>query len=252
MEDNYGFIYITTNNINGKKYIGQKNYDKKGKWKKYLGSGIYLNKAISKYGKENFSREIIDYGKTREELNEKERYWIAYFNACHSDNFYNIARGGDGGWVNEGKSEEEIRKIYRERCKNFIVPLGEDSFHAKLSNCDVNKIIHMMLNGMHNVDIAKEFGVDECTIYDIRVHKTWKHMTEGIIFPPSDRKTANKFKKSVDVYDLDGNFINTYESAREIERKLKVSYKLVSQVCNGEKRQSHGYVFRFHNDPFDL
>ena len=56
----YGFIYITTNNINGKKYIGQKKYDKEGKWKTYLGSGIILNRAIKKYGAENFSKEIIE------------------------------------------------------------------------------------------------------------------------------------------------------------------------------------------------
>ena len=36
----YGFIYITTNHVNGRQYIGQKKYDKSGKWKKYLGSGI--------------------------------------------------------------------------------------------------------------------------------------------------------------------------------------------------------------------
>ena len=63
----YGFIYITTNHINGKKYIGQKKYDKSGKWKKYLGSGLALKNAITKYGVENFSKEII------EELNSVQK-----------------------------------------------------------------------------------------------------------------------------------------------------------------------------------
>ena len=49
----YGFIYITTNNLDGKKYIGQKSYSMPN-WKRYLGSGIYLKRAIKKYGRENF------------------------------------------------------------------------------------------------------------------------------------------------------------------------------------------------------
>ena len=53
----YGFVYITTNKINGKKYIGQRTYKKAG-WEKYLGSGKLLRKAISRYGVENFEKEI--------------------------------------------------------------------------------------------------------------------------------------------------------------------------------------------------
>ena len=57
----YGFIYLTTNKVNGMKYVGQKTYDKRGNWKTYLGSGVYLKRAISKYGKDNFSRQILEY-----------------------------------------------------------------------------------------------------------------------------------------------------------------------------------------------
>ena len=70
-KDMYGFVYITTNHINGKKYIGQKRYDKANKWKSYLGSGIHLKRAINKYGSENFSKEIIEDCKTKERLDER-------------------------------------------------------------------------------------------------------------------------------------------------------------------------------------
>ena len=53
----YGFIYITTNMVNGRKYLGQKGFDKD--WKSYLGSGTAFKKAIEKYGKDNFSRNIM-------------------------------------------------------------------------------------------------------------------------------------------------------------------------------------------------
>ena len=50
----YGFVYITTNHVTGKQYIGQRKYDKQGKWKEYLGSGVILSKAIKKYKKQTY------------------------------------------------------------------------------------------------------------------------------------------------------------------------------------------------------
>ena len=94
MENKYGFIYITTNLINNKKYIGQKKLDNGSRWKSYLGSGVHLQKAIKKYGKENFKREIIDYANSLEELNVLERYYIEKYNAVESKEFYNVIEGG--------------------------------------------------------------------------------------------------------------------------------------------------------------
>lgn len=68
--DPYGFIYITTNWIDGKKYIGQKKFD--NYWKGYLGSGKHLREATKKYGRENFTRDIVAIAYSKEELDSAE------------------------------------------------------------------------------------------------------------------------------------------------------------------------------------
>lgn len=118
--EGFGYVYITTNNITGVKYIGQR-FSKqiKGSFYDdiYLGSGIVLNRAIKKYGKENFSKEIVQICNSKEELNEAEKYWINYYKANINSNsqFYNIAAGGAAGDNWTGKSNE-----YKEYFKQII------------------------------------------------------------------------------------------------------------------------------------
>jgi hypothetical protein len=71
----YGFIYITTNLINRKKYIGQKKFENgshMNRWVNYLGSGVLLKRAISKYEEKNFVRDIIAIAYNKEELDYLE------------------------------------------------------------------------------------------------------------------------------------------------------------------------------------
>ena len=83
-------IYKTTNLVNGKIYVGQ---DSKNN-PKYLGSGKILKRAIIKYGKDNFKKEILEICNTKDELDNAEKYWIKELKAI--ENGYNIAEGGNG------------------------------------------------------------------------------------------------------------------------------------------------------------
>jgi hypothetical protein len=94
---------MTTNKINNKKYIG-KHYGELDD--NYLGSGTLLKKAIEKYGKDNFIKTILYISKTETENSQKEKDLIALFDATHSDEYYNIHEGGDGGNTTAGWTDE--------------------------------------------------------------------------------------------------------------------------------------------------
>lgn len=112
MKEHFGFIYLTTNNVNGKKYIGQCSFQNRF-WKTYLGSGKHLKQAVKKYGKENFSREILQYADTREELSVLEIEFISKYNAVKDPSFYNVADGGycTRGYLGKSHSDEYKKKM---------------------------------------------------------------------------------------------------------------------------------------------
>lgn len=107
--DPYGFIYITTNMVNGMKYIGQKIFN--NNWKGYLGSGVYFSRALKKYGKENFYREIIAIAYSKEELNKLEIEYIKNHSAVENNDYYNISYGGDSVMLGRKHSKESRKKM---------------------------------------------------------------------------------------------------------------------------------------------
>ena len=83
--DFFGYVYLITNKTRGKKYIGRKYFVQKRKpkggkrkvtsesdWKKYYGSSPELKADVSKFGKGNFSREIISLHRTLGKTNYEE------------------------------------------------------------------------------------------------------------------------------------------------------------------------------------
>ena len=92
-------LYRTENKLNGKFYYGVHC----GNNPDYLGSGVALNKAIAKHGRENFVRRTIFQG-TEDECFELERIMVDVDFIKRSDN-YNICEGGRGGFSLEARSK---------------------------------------------------------------------------------------------------------------------------------------------------
>jgi GIY-YIG catalytic domain len=89
-------IYKITNQVNGKYYIGKHQTKKLND--NYMGSGELLKRAITKYGIENFKKEILHIFDNELEMNAKEKELVLV-----NESTYNLNQGGHGGfsYINE-------------------------------------------------------------------------------------------------------------------------------------------------------
>jgi group I intron endonuclease len=113
-------IYLVTNTVNGKVYVGQTTSEKNNR-----GHGKMLNLAYKKHGFENFKYEVIvDSICDRESLNIFERFWIRVFNSL-APNGYNIEAGGsdEQKWTEERRRKHSLALMgHRGWRRGLILP----------------------------------------------------------------------------------------------------------------------------------
>ena len=90
----YFLIYKSINLLNGKFYIGKHKTNNPND--SYLGSGLAIKEAIKKYGRQNFTKEILFFCASEEEMNQKEKEIVDEVLVANNDN-YNMSVGGEGG-----------------------------------------------------------------------------------------------------------------------------------------------------------
>ena len=87
-------IYLITNRINGKQYVGQTSRTIEQRFNEHASCRrTAIDKAIAKYGRENFTVEELETCDTIEQANEREQYWIAFY-GCMAPKGYNLTTGG--------------------------------------------------------------------------------------------------------------------------------------------------------------
>ena len=101
------YVYIITNTINGKKYIGSSR--KETTDFQYYGSGKNIKNALKKYSKENFIKEILWEGEG--DARDMEIYWLEYYDAALNPIFYNMTNDARGNNLHK----EEIKRTIREK-----------------------------------------------------------------------------------------------------------------------------------------
>lgn len=222
-------IYKITNKINGKVYIGQTVRTLKQRWKDHRSEakdckrGRAIHKAIRKYGVENFTVEQIDVATCQEELNEKERYWIEFYDSMNRNKGYNLTNGGDSFKMAESvkvKISEFAKTRIGEKNPRYGVPMGLEN---RLKISAVNKLRTGEKNSFYGKHHTEET----------------KQKMRGKRPSISGAKNPNAKK----VLCIETGVV--YECGVIASKETGVSYSSLRKCCQGNRKTAGGYHWQY-------
>ena len=229
-------IYKVTNLQNLKVYIGQTiNKFEKRKIKHYSEAKLYpklpFARALIKYDQDDMLWEIIDGANNKYELDEKEKFWIWFYNSNDSKHGYNCTIGGKSIHLSAEREAQRINKIKKEvhqydlngkYLKTYI-----STKYAMQEFNDVGGII---------TKVARKNGYSK-TAYGFR----WSYSkVEQLSF------TTNKRK--VNVYDLNMKLIDECDSVSEASRLTKIPTTNISKCCKGKMNRAKNFKFKYYGE----
>ena len=264
-----GFIYKITNRVNGKVYIGQTHFTIEHRWRQHCKNFNIehrkqpLYKAFAKYGIENFNVEPIEEVEC-DKLNEREIYWIAYYNSFK--NGYNANIGGDGRiytWTDNQYSEirslylsgfttKKIAKLFNVSAYTIIGILRNLKVKIRRNPMDMNnyeaqELIRDYQTGFTLTTLAKRYNTDRETVkrfllsknVDIKKHSLILNdqdlqklliddFLDGIPYNKLEEKYHADTRTIKRILVINGINIKAYRGLRQT---VKGAFKLTDEQC---------------------
>lgn len=227
METRY-IVYLHKNKFNNKVYVGITHYinNPNKRWvngKGYKNNPI-LNKAILKYGWNNFNHIII--GETSKSIACKiEQSLIKYYKQNNLS--YNIGLGGEG---TESFSEETKQKLRK------YSPWIKGKSHTKEAKRKISEAGKRPCSEETKIKIGNSNRGSNNGMFG-------KHISEL-----NKLKIKQRFSKPVLQLDMNNNIIREFSSATEAEHYLKVKGSHISCCCTGRRKTAYGYKWRYKNE----
>ena len=246
-------IYYIENTITNKKYIGQssKIYTRWNQHKNKLNNNkhpnIYLQASWNRHGENAFTFCILEYCNV-EELDERENYWIDFYNTLDRTKGYNLKSGGqNGGSKYSLESRKKMSESQIELCKNpeRIEQLREIGLKVwsndkyKASRSGENHPLH----GQHlSEEIRKK--ISDAMKGKPKPSRSKQHC-EAISKAHIGKSPGNKNLTPVRCIELDLEFSDAITAGKELGIK---SPNHVIDVCKGRRKTCGGYHFEFANN----
>lgn len=253
-------VYVHTNKINGKKYVGQTCTKPEKRWRKGEGykESSYFYHAIQKYGWDNFYHEIVASNLTQEEADNFERLLIKKLDTTNPTKGYNLQDGGAHGKPSE---------MSRINIKNAAIKRGQNPEYRKKQSESHIGLQAGEKNGMYGRKHTEE------TLQKLREVSTGKHPSEETRKKMSKahcgennsmygKKHSEETKKKisdahkngngpkatkVNQYALDGTFIKTWDYMKQAAEELGIVRQNISRCCRLGKGAAGGFKWSYAN-----
>lgn len=276
------YIYKITNLINNKIYIGQTRSTISNRWNQHVSAAFsnqkkkdynfLLHKAIRKYGKDNFKIEIIEEVEESQNLDERESFWIHFYNSCileEESMGYNMTYGGEGSskinkyqlhelWL-LGKGSVEIAKItgyadvsIRKNLESFSDYDKEINFARNTGNTvycynENGKLIKEYPSISY---AARQVNIDPSSINKCcnKVKNSaggyfWSYSANEN-FQPQKLKRRTKYK--IAQLSLSGEILHIYDSFSAAGRAMnKKQTKYIKECCDGIRESMYNYKWSY-------
>lgn len=218
-------IYKITNQLTQEVYIGQsKNIEHRiaqhKAASKRLNETALLYRKIREYGIENFSFDVIEECNV-DKLDEREIYWISYYNSYEKG--YNMTRGGQG---DNTASYIDVQKVYSLWDEGKTI--GQITEITKYSR----QVIRNYLSTYPNYSPSESRKRSGCL---------------SAMSSKNLEKRASSYKK-ICRYTLDGEYLDTWNSCKEILRELNINNQSVMKCCQKKFQSAGGFKWAFEGD----
>jgi len=234
----YYYIYKITNLKNNKFYIGShktSNLDDG-----YFGSGIYLRRAITKYGKGNFSKHIILFCESEDQMRQKETELLQIYK---SDESYNLKFCSCGGNTREKYTNKQKKTYIQKLINNPKSPIGKRGVLA----FNYNK--HLSLKTRQKQSETHKNRFIKLKSDNIK-WKKWRSVMIPIAIEKCKHMTEIRSKKVKATNKVSGEVI-PFKSKTECARYFNTSTCTITRHIDGrisrDKRSIHlnDYIFAF-------
>lgn len=234
---NFSCIYLWTNLINDKKYVGQaQSFYRRMADYRYGKFNKYMKNAIEKYGIDNFDITILEQDVELDMLDEREQYWLDYYRSYDMDKGYNICQYASTtrGYRHSKESKQKMSDSTKEKLKD---PLIKAKVQGKNNGMYGKKHTNEWRKN-HSGWLKNRWQTDES------YRLFWsKKMSGANNYFYNKHFVGDKNPRARKVRCVELNAI--YTTIKEASEAVGTSRQNISHALNGRQETAHNYHWEY-------